>query len=74
MVYILGELKNNITQDWQLYLSMNPWNEKSFQDWKKEAYKSNVEVSMNKQQAEEHFKHEYEKSQNILNNFKPPKR
>ena len=68
--------KNEDEIDWQLYLSLNPWNNKSFVDWKKEMLSSNksIEDSMNKQQAEEHFKHEYEKSQNILKGFKPPKK
>lgn len=63
-------------KDWELYLSQNPWNDKPFSEWRKEAYQSTTinENNMTKAQAEQHFKTEYEKSQNILNNFKPPKK
>lgn len=66
----------NDDKDWELYLSLNPWNETTFDEWKKEMYKTNesLEINMTKDQAENYFKAELEKSQNILNNFKPPKR
>jgi len=68
--------QNEKDKDWQLYLSLNPWNDKPFKEWRDEVYQSSnsIENNMSKKQAEEHFKTEYEKSQNILNNFKPPKK
>lgn len=63
-------------KDWELYLSLNPWNEKDFRTWKNDILKSNSsnEITMNKLEAEKHFEIEVEKSQNILKGFKPPKR
>lgn len=61
-------------KNWQLYLSLNPWNEKNFLEWEKDVYKSSKsnEISITKKEAKECFKNEYKKSQDILNNFKPP--
>lgn len=69
---IINQSRND--NDWQLYLSLNPWNEKNFLEWKKEVYESNVsnEIAMSKREAKECFENEYKKSQDILNNFKPP--
>lgn len=68
--------KEQENKDWKLYLSLNPWNDKPFSEWRKEFYKSDNsnENYLTKEQAEQQFKTEYEKSQNILNNFKPPKK
>lgn len=69
---IINQSRND--NDWQLYLSLNPWNEKSFSEWKKEVYKSNTsnEISITKKEAKECFENEYKKSLDILNNFRPP--
>ncbi len=69
---IINQSRND--NDWQLYLSLNPWNEKSFSEWKKEVYESNTsnEITMTKKEAKEYFQKEYKNSLNILNNFKPP--
>lgn len=69
---IINQSRND--NDWQLYLSLNPWNEKNFLEWKKEIYKSNKsnEVTMSKKEAKEYFQKEYKNSLDILNNFKPP--
>lgn len=64
-------------KDYELYLSMNPLNEKSYYEWRQEMYSSiNKVVSSNqisKKDVNNYVKTELEKSQNILNNFKPPK-
>lgn len=64
-------------KDYELYLSMNPLNDKNFHDWKQEMYSSTNKVVSNnqisKKNVNNYVKTEYEKSQNILNSFKPPK-
>lgn len=69
---IINQDRND--EDWQLYLSLNPWNEKGFLEWKKEIYASDTpkKISMTKKEAKECFENEYKKSQDILSNFKPP--
>lgn len=60
------------TQDdkcWDYYLSNNPMNNKSFEDWKKETQgKHENQKAMSKKQVEATV----EKSQGILKNFKLP--
>ncbi len=59
------------TQDeksWDYYLSNNPMNNKSFEDWKKDTQtKHQAQAPMSKTQVVATV----EKSQNILKNFKP---
>lgn len=70
----LGRGVRNIwetTQDekaWEYYLSNNPMNNKSFEDWKKDTQKqAQAQKPMSKAQVDATV----EKSQNILKNFKP---
>lgn len=51
---------------WEMYLSNNPYNEKSFEDWKKE-----LQQKTPKAMSEAEIGATIEKSQNILKNFKP---
>lgn len=70
--------QNQDEKDWELYLSLNPWNDKSYFDWKKEKYKNNsintTTTNLSKEDAKTHFDTEYNKSQQILNNFNPLKK
>lgn len=55
---------------WELYLSNNPENTKSFKEWKKEVLqKTHNEQPLSKAQVAATV----EKSQQILKGFKPPK-
>lgn len=55
-------------KSWQLYLSLNPLNEKSFTEWKKEMReKQQAKRPMSKAEIDATV----EKSQKILKNFKP---
>ena len=56
----------NDDKAWELYLSYNPHNTKSFEDWKKEL-KDHTPQKMSKAQVDATV----EKSQKILKNFKP---
>jgi hypothetical protein len=56
----------NDKKAWELYLSYNPHNDKSFEDWKKEL-KDHTPQKMSKAQVDATV----EKSQKILKNFKP---
>lgn len=59
------------TQDeksWDYYLSNNPMNNKSFEDWKKETQTKHL---AQKPLSKEQVVATVEKSQNILKNFKP---
>ena len=66
---IWDETQND--KNWEYYLSNNPMNEVSFEDWKKEMRaKAQAQTPMSKAKVEATI----EKSQNILNNFKLPKK
>ena len=54
---------------WAFYLSNNPMNNKSYDEWKKEARR---QVEINKPMSKAQIVATVEKSQNILKNFKPP--
>lgn len=54
---------------WDLYLSNNPMNKKSFEDWKKEIFNNQKH---NKPMSKAQVEATLEKSQNILKNFKLP--
>ena len=56
----------NDEKAWELYLSLNPYNKQSFDDWKK-GLKDNAPQKMSKAQVDATV----EKSQKILKNFKP---
>ena len=57
-------------KNWELYLSLNPWNEKNFKEWKEEGReKQNAQKPMSKAEVCATV----EKSQNLLKGFKPPK-
>lgn len=65
---ILEEDKND--RMWQMYLSNNPYNKKSFSDWKRELNRqAQAQTPLSKTQVVATV----EKSQEILKNFKPPK-
>lgn len=56
---------------WELYLATIPYNQKDFNEWKKEALNNNQKketMSMTKKEIDATIK----KSQNILSGFKPP--
>lgn len=54
---------------WNLYLSNNPMNKKSYDDWKKEIkQKAHTQKPMSREEVEATVK----KSQNILKDFVPP--
>ena len=55
----------NDDKAWELYLSYNPHNEKSFEDWKKGLHDKPQKMSKAQVDAT------VEKSQKILKNFKP---
>ena len=68
IINILDEAQND--KSWDYYLSNNPMNNKSFEDWKKEMHtKEEKQRPMSKAQVGATI----EKSQNILKNFKLPK-
>lgn len=57
-------------KNWELYLSLNPLNEKSFTEWKKEMReKQKAHTPMSKAEVCATV----EKSQMLLKGFKPPK-
>jgi len=59
----------NDDKSWDFYLSNNPMNNKSFEDWKKETItQARNQKPMSKAQVDATV----EKSQNILKNFKLP--
>lgn len=66
---ILEEDKND--RVWQMYLSNNPYNKKSFKDWKNELYR---QEQVQKPLSNAQVVATVEKSQDILKNFKPPKK
>ena len=54
---------------WEFYLSNNPMNKKSFEDWKKETQRQvQAQTPLSRAQIDATVK----KSQEILQNFKPP--
>ena len=57
----------NDDKAWELYLSYNPHNKKSFDDWKKDLKGNDAPQKMSKTQVDATV----EKSQKILKNFKP---
>lgn len=56
-------------KNWQLYLSLNPFNDKSFTEWKKEM---NDKQNNKKPMSRAEIDATVEKSQKLLQGFKPP--
>ncbi len=75
----IDEFINQINQEendkkmWEMYLHTLPYNEQTFEDWKKEIIKDDIENNINSTMTEKEYDATIKKSKDILKSFKPPK-